>query len=223
MSKTQPSESSEPTGSPKGRGKRIVTVVIAILAVITLVAASTWAYTGTAEPKDQAHEPAFADIHSVKPSSDAADKTADSSGKEDAVKGTGKDSGAGANSDAEAKLAEKKKDATAQNGDANSQGQKDSQAKAGGKEPSTGEKCGSYAEAHMGDFYRPVQIYCDANWLFAGDEGTSFHTLYQWSEDTWVAIEKDGRSYPSNYPCFSEDKLSKAGVPKEIVEDLLTC
>ncbi|MDK4271072.1 hypothetical protein QPX13_03700 [Corynebacterium accolens] len=75
----------------------------------------------------------------------------------------------------------------------------------------------------MGGFYRPVQIYCDANWLFAGDEGTSFHTLYQWSGDTWAAIEKDGRSYPSNYPCFSEEKLSKAGVPKEIVEDLLTC
>ncbi|MDK4271071.1 hypothetical protein QPX13_03695 [Corynebacterium accolens] len=67
MSKTQPSESSEPTGSPKGRGKRIVTVVIAILAVITLVAASTWAYTGAAEPKDQAHEPAFGDVHSAKP------------------------------------------------------------------------------------------------------------------------------------------------------------
>lgn len=74
MSKTQPSESSEPTGSPKGRGKRIATVMIAILAVIALVAASTWAYTGTAEPKDQAHEPAFADIHSAKPSSDAADE-----------------------------------------------------------------------------------------------------------------------------------------------------
>jgi len=222
LSKTQPSESSEPTGSPKGRGKRIVTVVIAILAVIVLVAASTWAYTGTAEPKDEAHEPAFADIHSSKPSS-AAGKEADSSKEEGADKGDGKDSGSRDDSDEEAKLAEKKKDATAQNADAKPQGQKDSQAKAGSQEPSTGEKCGSYAEAHMGGFYRPVQIYCDANWLFAGDEGTSFHTLYQWSGDTWVAIEKDGRSYPSNYPCFSEEKLSKTGVPKEIVEDLLTC
>lgn len=152
MSNSQTSESSEPTSAPKGRGKRIVTGVIAILAVIALVAASTWAYTGTAEPKDQAHEPAFGDVQSSKPSADAADKAADSSGKEDADKGAGKGSGAGANSDAEAKPAEKKKDATAQNGDANSQGQKDSQAKAGGKEPSTGEKCGSYAEAHMGGF-----------------------------------------------------------------------
>lgn len=222
MRKTQPSKSSEPTGSPKGRGKRIATGVIAILAVIALVAASTWAYTGTAEPKDQAHEPAFADIHSSKPSS-AADKTAEASKEE----GAGKGSGAGDDSDEEAKPSEKKKDTTAQNADAKPQGQKDSQAaqqtNAGVKEPSTGEKCGSYAEAHMGGFYRPVQIYCDANWLFAGDEGTSFHTLYQWSGDTWAAIEKDGRSYPSNYPCFSEEKLSKAGVPKEIVEDLLTC
>ncbi|MDK4312326.1 hypothetical protein QPX48_11145, partial [Corynebacterium accolens] len=67
MSKTQPSESSEPTGSPKGRGKRIATVVIAILAVIALVAASTWAYTETAEPKDQAHEPAFGESPSAIP------------------------------------------------------------------------------------------------------------------------------------------------------------
>ncbi|MDK4309932.1 hypothetical protein [Corynebacterium accolens] len=223
MSKAQPSESSEPTGSPKVRGKRIVTAVIAILAVIALVAASTWAYTGTAEPKDQAHEPAFGDIQSTKPSSDAADKTAEASKEEGAGKGDGKGSGSGDDSDEEAKPGEKKKDATAQNADAKPQGKKDSQAKAGSQKPSTGEKCGSYAEAHMGGFYRPVQIYCDANWLFAGDEGTSFHTLYQWSGNTWVAIEKDGRSYPSNYPCFSEEKLSKAGVPKEIVEDLLTC
>lgn len=223
MSKTQPSESSESHGTSQGRGKRIVTAVIAILAVIALVAASTWAYTGTAKPKNEAHEPAFADIHSSKPSSDAADKEADSSKEEGADKGDSKGSGSGDDSDKEAKQGEKKKDATAQNADANSQGQKDSQAKAGSKEPSTGEKCGVYAEAHMGGFYRPVQIYCDANWLYAGDEGTSFHTLYQWSGDTWAAIEKDGRSYPSNYPCFSEEKLSKAGVPKEIVEDLLMC
>lgn len=196
MSKTQPSESSESHGTSQGRGKRIATVVIAILAVIALVAASTWACTGTAEPKDQAHEPAFGDIQSSKSSSDAADKTADSSEKEDADKGTGKDSGAGATSDAEAKPAEKKKDATAQNADAKLQGQKDSQAKVGSQEPSAGEKCGSYAEAHMGGFYRPVQIYCDANWLYAGDEGTSFHTLYQWSGDTWAVVEKDGSSSP---------------------------
>lgn len=223
MSNSQTSKSSEPSSAPKGRGKRIVTGVIAILAVIALVAASTWAYTGTAKPKDEAHEPAFGDIHSSKPSADAADKEADSSKEEGADKGDGKGSGAGDDSDEEAKPSEKKKDATAQNADAKPQGKKDSQAKAGGKEPSTGEKCGSYAEAHMGGFYRPVQIYCDANWLFAGDEGTSFHTLYQWSGDTWAAIEKDGRSYPSGYPCFKKEKLSKAGVPKEIVEDLLTC
>lgn len=196
MSKTQPSESSESNGIAQGRGKRIATVVIAILAVIALVAASAWAYTGTAKPKDEAHEPAFGDIQSTKPSSDAADKTAEASKEEGAGKGDGKGSGSGDDSDEGAKRGEKKKDATAQNADVKPQGQKDSQAKAGSQEPSTGEKCGSYAEAHMGGFYRPVQIYCDANWLYAGDEGTSFHTLYQWSGDTWAVVEKDGSSSP---------------------------
>ncbi|VEH73738.1 hypothetical protein [Corynebacterium segmentosum] len=186
----------ESYGTSQGRGKRIVTAVIAIIAVIALVAASTWAYTGTAKPKDQAHEPAFADIHSSKPSSDAADKEADSSKEEGPNKGAGKDSGSRDDSDEESKPADKKKDATAQNADAKLQGQKDSQAKVGSQEPSAGEKCGSYAEAHMGGFYRPVQIYCDANWLYAGDEETSFHTWYQWSGDTWAVVEKDGSSSP---------------------------
>lgn len=189
-----------PTGEgfddPKssGKGKRIVFLVIAVLAVLALVGSLTWALVNKNDSNaaDDPNEPAFAASSEAKDTShpekrSESDKDEDKSKKDEA------------------------KDSPETKNNAESQGL------------TKYEKCNKYADDQLSDLRAPVKMYCDDSWLFAGEDGTSAQALFYWTGNAWHRYETDGISSPSHMGCYDRSKLEDAGAPLPLLDKVLLC
>ena len=199
-SPTTSTSAASPTGEgfddPKssGNGKRIVFLVIAVLAVLALVGGLTWALANRNDSNDadDPNEPALA------ASSDAKDTSHPELGSE-------------SDKDEEKSKKDEVKDSPERKNNAKSQ------------ELTKYEKCNKYADNKLSDLRAPVKIYCDDFWLFAGEDGTSDLTLFYWADNAWHRYETDGMSSPSHMGCYDRSKLEDAGAPLPLLDKVLLC
>lgn len=199
-SPTTSTSAASPTGEgfddpkPSGKGKRIVFLVIAVLAVLALVGGLTWALANRNDSNaaDDPNEPAFAASSEAKDTSHP-EKGSESDKDEDKSK---KD---GAKDSSETKNSAKSQRLTKY------------------------EKCNEYADDKLSDLRAPVKMYCDDSWLFAGEDGTSAQALFYWTGNAWHRYETDGISSPSHMGCYDRSKLEDAGAPLPLLDKVLLC
>lgn len=199
-SPTTSTTAASPTGEgfdaskSSGKGKRIVFLVIAVLAVFALVGGLTWALVNRNDSSDadDPNEPALAASSEAKDSSHP-EKGSESDKDEDNSKKDGE------------------KDSPERKNNAKSQ------------ELTKYEKCNEYADDKLSDLRAPIKMYCDDSWLFAGEDGTSSQALFYWTDNAWHRYETDGTSRPSHMGCYNRSKLEDAGAPLPLLDKVLLC
>ncbi|WP_411696994.1 hypothetical protein ACLI1Q_002191 [Corynebacterium sp. LaCa191] len=180
-------------GTEKSKGKRIVMITIAIIAVIALVAGVTFSFNRPASSTNEAAEPAFSDLQesSAKntpgPEEDESTATADDPAPQKQEEG--------------ASTKEESKE----------------------KNISTEEKCGSYYGEAIGQLHRPIQLHCDDSWLYVAESGTSHFSLFQWSGNGWDRLRPDGMIHPAEIACYTRSTLEEENVPEDLIEKIEPC
>lgn len=181
-----------PKSSSKNR--RIVFLVISVLAVLALVGGLAWAFVDRNDTNDadDPNEPALATSSEAKDDSHS-EKGAESDKHEDnSKKGRGKES------------PREENDAKAQ-------------------ELTKYEKCNKYADDKLSDLRSPVKMYCDDSWLFAGEDGTGNLALFYWTDNAWHIYKTDGSVPQSDMGCYDQSKLEDAGAPRRLLDEVLLC
>lgn len=89
--------------------------------------------------------------------------------------------------------------------------------------PTKSDKCNDFADEKLSSLTKPVKLYCDDSWLFAGEDGTSSFTLFYWTDNAWHKYDTDGRAWPSSIGCYDQEKLEDAGAPVPLLDKVALC
>ena len=74
----------------------------------------------------------------------------------------------------------------------------------------------------MTDARRPVKMYCDGQWMLAGEWSTSNIDLFYWTGEEWGTYSFDGRLRDgAQGECYSYGKLKDALIPAKLMDTLL--
>lgn len=84
------------------------------------------------------------------------------------------------------------------------------------------DRCGVLARNAASGMTDPLQKYCDGQWLWAGQEQSDHLNLYHWT-DRWEYVKPDGKDNYASYDCYNRDRLTAAGTPKELIDQLNIC
>lgn len=85
------------------------------------------------------------------------------------------------------------------------------------------EKCGNQAQAVLSSYTSPAQLYCDGNWMYAGDYPSDHQSLYYWTEAGWKSYDTDGTTGIADYPCYKPTSLKAHGIPDRLTSMLTVC
>lgn len=176
------------------RNKRIVFLVISVLAVLALVGGLAWALVNRNDTNgaDDPNEPALATSSEAKGNSHSEKGTASDKHEDNPKKGRGKETPREENN-------------------------------AESQELNKYEKCNEHADNKLSDLRSPVKIYCDDSWLFAGEDGTANLALFYWTNNAWHSYRTDRILSPSDMGCYDRSKLEDAGAPRRLLDEVLLC
>lgn len=73
------------------------------------------------------------------------------------------------------------------------------------------------------EFTEPVVLFCDGQWVRAGQAQTDWVQLYRYVDDRWEEHTHDGRSELTGYTCYEESRLRANGAPEELLGQALLC